>query len=298
MMERGAGRGGAGRPPGAGSPPEAPASGSPGLAHPRTDIARVIGVDCATTEARLGLAMAERAPAGVPEDIGWILRDARPGNPAHPAAEVVAGWIRDSPGPVLLALDAPLGWPSPLRRGLAGHRAGARLPGEKNDLFRRTTDQHVASTLGKYPLEVGADRIARTAHWALAFLEELRERTGDPISMDWGTPPGSRISAIEVYPAATLLAWGASLRGYKAASGGGARQALLPWLEEAMDRSVGDAELVASADVLDAALCVATGILFLAGACLPPGDEALAREEGWIWFPSPLPSSPTAPHHS
>src|SRR5437016_7332440 len=41
-------------------------------------------------------------------------------------------------------------------------------------MFRRVTDDVIYERLGKRPLDVGADRIARTAHAALRFLEELR----------------------------------------------------------------------------------------------------------------------------
>jgi hypothetical protein len=37
---------------------------------------------------------------------------------------------------------------------------------------------------------------------------------------------------------------------------------------------------------LDAVLCVAAGIDFLAGAALGPDDPEVARREGWIWVRS------------
>lgn len=53
--------------------------------------------------------------------------------------EVLVSWL--SEGPALLAIDAQLGWPLPLARGLHEHRAGQPVPGDAHDLFRRMTDR-------------------------------------------------------------------------------------------------------------------------------------------------------------
>jgi hypothetical protein len=39
----------------------------------------------------------------------------------------------------------------------------------------------------------------------------------------------------------------------------------------------------ASADALDAAVCVLAAADFLRGEAMPPEDQALAEREGWIW---------------
>jgi len=43
------------------------------------------------------------------------------------------------------------------------------------------TDDEIFARLEKRPLDVGADRIARTVHAALALLEELGRLPGQPI---------------------------------------------------------------------------------------------------------------------
>jgi len=43
-----------------------------------------------------------------------------------------------------------------------------------NAMFRRTTDLFIQTTLKKTPLDVGADRIARTAYATVAVLGNLR----------------------------------------------------------------------------------------------------------------------------
>jgi len=61
--------------------------------------------------------------------------------------------------------------------------------------------------------------LARTAHEALCLLEELRYETGRPIELAWSHELAPGIHAIEVYPAATLIAHGMTAHGYKGARG-------------------------------------------------------------------------------
>ncbi len=84
-----------------------------------------------------------------------------------------------------LALDAPLGWPAVLGETLGPHIAGESLDGTPNELFRRQTDHFIKAVIGRQPLDVGADRIARTAHAALGLLEQLRQLTGQPVPLAW-----------------------------------------------------------------------------------------------------------------
>jgi len=80
----------------------------------------------------------------------------------------------------LLVLDAPLGWLRDFGDTLADHNAGMTLQKEANQFFRRETDRFVQRTLGKVPLDVGADRIARMALSSLHLLGVLTEKTGLP----------------------------------------------------------------------------------------------------------------------
>lgn len=187
----------------------------------------------------------------------------------------------------LLAIDAPLGWPSPLSDSLVTHQAGDRLVAEPNDLFRRATDRWVRSTIGKQSLDIGADKIARAAWRALDVLNELRTLSKQPIPLAWDPDFGERVAAIEVYPAATLKAHGLDSRGYKEASADGisARKALgkkigtrARWLVDPSRDSV---------DVFDAGLCAIAGADFLDGLAPPPENMQLARKEGWIWVKTP-----------
>jgi predicted nuclease with RNAse H fold len=180
---------------------------------------------------------------------------------------VVSGWLRGEER-VLLALDSPLGWPTALGPSLCSHFAGAPIAVPADRLFRRDTDERIRQRLGKIPLEVGANLIARTAHAALVFLEAIRRASGREIPMVW-EPGFAGIGCVEVYPAATLKA-----RGLKNGP------ECLTSLAKELRLPVGMPD---SEHARDAVLCTLGGSDFLAGMCVSPPDRALAEREGWIW---------------
>jgi len=246
--------------------------------------ATIIGIDCATQDKNVGLALGsfdgneariERVVAGLKE--GAVV-------------EIVADWIGRHP-PALLALDAPLGWPKGLRQALRGHKAGKPIRVEPHEMFRRETDVFVKSRFGKTPLDVGADRIARTAHRALELLHKLRARTGQEIPLAWKPSTIPRTCAIEVYPAATLRAHGIEAQGYKQKAARNARQSLLGQLKEKLSLPSDPTSLKylqSNDDALDAAICVLAGVDFLRGEVIDPTDLKLAKKEGWIWVKKPV----------
>jgi hypothetical protein len=210
----------------------------------------------------------------------------------EPVHETVAGWLRGAERG-LLALDAPLGWPRPLSDHLPTHRAGERLVGDPSRLFGRFTDRHVRATIGRRPLEVGADLIARTAHSALELLDRVRAHTGKRIPLAWTPEFGDDVCAIEVYPAATLRAHDVPCAGYKderRETCRPTREAILSALASRIDVGGHGEALVGAADLLDAAVCILASLDFLAGRCMAPtGSERVARKEGWIWVQQPGP---------
>jgi hypothetical protein len=233
----------------------------------------VIGIDCAVDPKNVGLALSH--VQGEILVIHQVLTCKR-----ILPSEVVSRWIASlTTGPVLLALDAPLGWPHTMSRALATHVAGDALTVTPNELFRRETDRHIQSEYSKTPLDVGADRIARTAHAALRLLADLRHATGHDIPLAWNPLSVATVSAIEVYPAATLRK-----HGFHAARPPADRsQAVADFMQ---DRVVMDGvQLPTNPHAMDAVLCAFAGLEFLTGRASPPQHDimSIALQEGWIW---------------
>jgi hypothetical protein len=236
----------------------------------------IIGVDCATQANKVGLARAYK------QGSQFCVQEATVCSNARTPIEIVENWL--SPGhSALIALDAPLGWPAAMARSLSTHVAGQPIAVPPNLLFRRLTDRVIAQRTGKTPLDVGADRIARTAHWALFFLDELRRSISEAIPLAWSVPLSERIMALEVYPAATLLMHGASLRGYKHTDGVAERQSILEIVGRCVDCTRVLSDVPLSVDALDAIACILAGVDFLDGKAAPPDEFAVAQREGWIW---------------
>jgi uncharacterized protein DUF429 len=200
--------------------------------------------------------------------------------------ETVARWLTGC-DQALIAIDAPLGWPSALGGALSRHQAGGPLVDEAHQLFRRDTDRFIKARIGKQSLDVGADRIARTAFAALGLLSRLRQRLADDIPLAWTPSDLPRWSAIEVYPAATLRAHNISEKGYKDAEAIEPRLEILRRLRFHHDMGSAAPLLERSPDALDALVCTLAGMDFLSGIAMPPENLIVAQREGWIWARDP-----------
>ena len=229
----------------------------------------VLGIDCATKPAKVGLALGELRNGVV------TITKCRTATRREPPAAIAAAWLRES-NRALIALDAPLGWARALGACLPVHRAGQVMPAPANDLFRRSTDLDIRQRMGKRPLEVGANLISRTAVAALELLGALRDCTGSPIPLAWEQDEAEPFRAIEVYPAATRLAHGA-------ADVGGS----LVGLENVLNCLAVPPQALRSADAVDAAVCALAAADFLLGRAVPPRDYSVAKVEGWIWAAQP-----------
>lgn len=200
----------------------------------------------------------------------------------HPASDLAikfAGDFKD----VLFALDAPLGWPQALGAELRDHQAGGRLNSCADRLFRRDTDSFIKCRVGKQPLDVGADRIARTAVSALCTLKDIGA------ALAW-EPAGRGRRAIEVYPAATLVACGVKVSPYKKPEQEPVREQIVDCLSKLMIvENEMRKDLLGNADLLDAAVCVLAGADFLLGKSLAPEGKCrdTSKKEGWIWVRDP-----------
>jgi predicted RNase H-like nuclease len=246
----------------------------------------IIGIDCATQSNKVGLAL-----GSVSNGI-LSIEKARKVAKNESVANVVSNWIKEQGNvKTLIALDSPLGWPVKLGEELIGHMAGASLSTDAHQMFRRRTDFFIKEKAGKQSLDVGADRIARTAHAALMLIDELTDQLGTTIPLAWSAELVDPISAIEVYPAVTLKSCQLlPATSYKKAISK-ERSWIFDGLSQLMNVSEIDKELViADDDMLDAVVCVLAGYHFIRAESEGPRtkqERALAEKEGWIWARMP-----------
>lgn len=183
----------------------------------------------------------------------------------------------------VMGIDAPFGWPRPFCEFIAGHQRGSVRDvwsdPRRDELRFRRTDRKIYEHTRRWPLSVSSDLISIPAMRCAAFLGRLGvvDRSGD-----------GRV--FEVYPAASLSAWGLPRDSYKG-DRQAARVALLaallhraPWLVLAEPLR---ARCEVNDDALDALLAALIARAAGLGLTLRPGpdDHALAREEGWIALP-------------
>jgi len=213
----------------------------------------IVGIDCATQIKKRGVAFAVYGDDGcVLDTVGIGLTN-----------EVISSYVSrnaEARERVLFSLDAPLGWPVDIGKSLMGQNAGDGLSAAANMMFRRETDRYIKKVYGKQSLDVGADRIARTAHSALETLDSLRSLAGKDIPLVWGQEFND-VGAIEVYPAATLKVHVLPDIGYKDSKSEHKAQRLriITEIEQKMAIGYNYDSMANNADALDAALCVLAG---------------------------------------
>jgi predicted RNase H-like nuclease len=240
---------------------------------------QILGIDAAVDPRNNGLAVAEYASCRC--KIQSVQTACRGDSVARQLLALI-----DVSRPLLVAIDAPLGWPTALGRALHGHAAGRELDGEPSELFTRTTDHYVREHTGLKPLDVGADRIARTAAAALKLVAALRTHAQQPLPLLQSPTHAANGGLIEVYPAATLKQRSLPFRQYKKPDATEIREMITASLAEELDMEGVISQCIESDHCLDAVLCVLAATDFLAGRCAGPADIAHFKEEGWIWFAS------------
>lgn len=244
------------------------------MSTPSEQPVALAGIDCATVQGKTGVALALLGK----DTCRVTALDTGTGLSAGDIARHLCSAPR-----ALIALDAPLGWPVLLGQLLPTHLAGRALPGDSNRLFRRQTDRYIHEHTGKMPLDVGADRIARTAKAALDLLEQLRFLTDSTIPLAWEPDLIPGIQAIEVYPGGTLTMLGLPATGYKKDAERDAREIILGGLRPHLDPGPFAASALADADQLDALICLLAARDFIQDRCPAPDVPNRARREGWIW---------------
>ncbi|MGE0708618.1 MAG: DUF429 domain-containing protein [Planctomycetota bacterium] len=196
----------------------------------------------------------------------------------------------------VLAVDIPFGWPQDFSSFVSAwspSQGAKALP--SLDAFRyRYTDLEVRRHYKKSPLSVAADRIALGARkWA----EIVQGQTWGPRVDVIGGRRGPPAPIVEVYPAASVLAFGESVAGYK--NDEVVRERLVDALCRRLNVQVSRADRAAlvsagkDSDRTDAFVAALTGLAYL-GALegwevrLPPAEKkSQVEKEGWIFVPCP-----------
>ena len=257
----------------------------------------IIGVDCAAQPGKTGIAFGWR-------DQDYLFFDSLL-LPHRLTFQQIADRIAEyakKGDRVLLAFDAPLGWPRSLSEELWNHHAGDRIKGDPDELFSRMTDRFVRDKTGIRPLEVGANLIARTSRSALELLALVVEKLEIGfVPVVAGTGRSGLIEVVEVFPKLQLWALGLTTDGYKGTGDKEKESREKLVMDLIRHKETGHVHfegveigMILDDNLLDAALCVLAGYDFLGGNCFPcpPKEEILdqAFKEGWIWFrPRPYP---------
>lgn len=193
----------------------------------------------------------------------------------------------------MTGIDCPVGWPDAFLPFLAGHLALEAHPVLDHDgiegrrlLAYRDTDRFVTARTGLIPLSVSADRLAHPAMRCAVIQAKIAVAYG-PQARD-----GSGRLA-EVYPAASLKAWGLLARGYKGRGSAETQRlaGLLDGLKQAapwLDLAGTEDRLAGSDDMFDALIASLTARAVALGATIRPdaAHAKAARTEGWIHLPA------------
>ncbi|VUT28267.1 MAG: hypothetical protein SYNGOMJ08_00836 [Candidatus Syntrophoarchaeum sp. GoM_oil] len=244
---------------------------------------KIIGIDYSKDKKKRGLAIGNVDSQRLELEYAGLYNDER------------IDRIMKGKEPFIIAIDAPLGWPLKLGEVLTEHYAGMVIEKDADKIFRRCTDEEVRKETKKQSLDVGADKIARTAHGALELLEKLRSEYKLELPLAWEpddfkqrTEKKILSSVIEVYPAATLKQYGLSYEKYKDKKNTDERKKILKGLKTRIGTSnIEEEKAIGDDNILDATVCVLAGLDFIEGKCFEPPDREKAekaKKEGWIWF--------------
>ena len=186
-------------------------------------------------------------------------------------------------GADVVGIDAPFGWPAAFAAGVAqwDHE-------EWTDTLRdrwrfRVTDHHAKAHLGRWPLSVSSDLIALPAMRAMALLHRhgVTDRSGGDGRF------------FEVYPAASLHAWGLASRGYKGKKDDAPekRREIFCGLGDRMPWFEGSEPCLADDNLLDALVAAITARQAAQGMTGWPdsSEKQIAVQEGWIHIPTTFP---------
>ncbi|MGK7389180.1 MAG: DUF429 domain-containing protein [Candidatus Cyclobacteriaceae bacterium M2_1C_046] len=235
----------------------------------------IIGLDAAVQDKNIGCILGEYNNGSFTITERWDSK--------KPFIATIASWIKNSEK-AILAIDAPLGWPVSFRKTLNIHCAGRPLNIEPDLFFKRKTDLDISRRFKKTTLEITADRIARTAFFTLQRIGSIEKELNFEFQLLWNTQELNKFGLVEVYPAATLLSNGFSIKGYKK-DNIEARKDIYEKLKVYYNFiNPNGVDLISIEHDFDAFICCLAGIDFIEGkAAAPEKIDQDIKEEGWIW---------------
>jgi hypothetical protein len=157
------------------------------------------------------------------------------------------------------------------------------LGDDDRSFFKRETDVDIAQRYKKIPLEVSADRIARTAFHTLRRLSNLRALLKRKMDIIWNPKDDFDLGFIEVYPASTLLANEVNIKGYKSNE---------ELRREIYGKIITNYNLTNERNIdifkiehdFDAFICCLAGFDFIENRSKSYRElNETIRKEGWIW---------------
>jgi hypothetical protein len=189
-----------------------------------------------------------------------------------------------------IGIDCALGWPDAFVEFVSAHARAEVAPEVdggadwRRTLAYRATDRHIHARTGRWPLSVSTDRLGVTAMRCAGLTGRLAARG---LTVDRSGVTGV---VAEVYPGATLRAWGFdNTRGYRVDAE--ARRGLLAEIgvsAPGLDLGPFADLMIASPDAMDAVVAAFGARAAALGRFeLPPAElTEHARREGWIVLPS------------
>lgn len=191
-------------------------------------------------------------------------------------------------------IDTPFSWPVRFRETLAEHGVHGGWPADYRslDYQLRSTDLFVKK-IARRPLSVSTDLLGVTAMRCARLLQEVGTQRGDRLSLT------GEDKIVEIYPAASLTAWGGATAGFnptgykKGPTAKQARAQLVlslvkttdPWLDFTPECQQ---SCIASDNVLDALIAALTTRAAQLGMTWEPETDhprKLPAIEGWIHVP-------------
>jgi len=235
---------------------------------------KIIGFDSAVQEKNIGLVLCNY-------ENGVLTLEDKKNNTLTSEKQILIWSANDES--IIMGIDSPLGWPAGFGLSLKDHIAGNNINIDATSFFERETDKFIYKTFKKKPLEVSADRIARTAYYTLNRINTINNKIATKYEILWNHNNPLSKGFIEVYPAATLLANEIEIKGYK--DNKNCRERILEELKSKYNFVITQNIDITTIDHdFDAFICcLAIHDFIQRNVYFPDNQINKYKTEGWIW---------------